>query len=81
MLDGLHYVRQNRLVLGAISLDMFAVLLGGATAMLPIYARDILMTGADGLGHLRAAPAVGAVAVGLVLSWRPLKTNVGVKML
>ncbi|ODP39339.1 MFS transporter [Sphingomonas turrisvirgatae] len=81
MADGLRYVKQNRLVLGAISLDMFAVLLGGATAMLPIYARDILHIGADGLGHLRAAPAVGAVAVALVLSWRPLKTNVGTKML
>lgn len=81
MIDGLHYVRRNRLVLGAISLDMFAVLLGGATAMLPIYARDILMIGADGLGHLRAAPAIGAVMVALVLSWRPLRSNVGVKML
>lgn len=81
MIDGLRYVRRNRLVLGAISLDMFAVLLGGATAMLPIYARDILMIGADGLGGLRAAPAVGAVAVALVLSWRPLRSNVGAKML
>lgn len=81
MIDGLHYVRRNRLVLGAISLDLFAVLLGGATAMLPVYARDILQVGADGLGHLRAAPALGAVLVGLVLSWRPLKTDVGRKML
>ncbi|MCP3729214.1 MFS transporter [Sphingomonas sp. MG17] len=81
MADGLRYVKRNRLVYGAISLDMFAVLLSGATAMLPIYARDILQIGADGLGHLRAAPAVGAVAVALILSWRPLKTNVGVKML
>lgn len=81
MLDGLHYVRENRLVLGAISLDLFAVLLGGATAMLPVYARDILQVGADGLGNLRAAPAVGAVLVGLLLGIRPLKTNVGVKML
>jgi MFS family permease len=81
MIDGLHYVRRNRLVLGAISLDMFAVLLSGATAMLPIYARDILQIGADGLGHLRAAPAIGAVCVALWFSWRPLKKNVGVKML
>lgn len=81
MIDGLHYVRRNRLVFGAISLDMFAVLLSGATAMLPIYARDILQIGADGLGHLRAAPAIGAVVVALWFSWRPLKTNVGVKML
>lgn len=81
MIDGLHYVRRNRLVLGAISLDLFAVLLGGATAMLPVYARDILHVGADGLGHLRAAPAAGAVTVALVFGWRPLKTNVGAKML
>ena len=81
MVDGLRYVRRNRLVLGAISLDLFAVLLGGATAMLPVYARDILQVGADGLGHLRAAPAVGAVAVAAWFGMRPLKTNVGVKML
>ncbi|GAA0731583.1 MFS transporter [Sphingomonas japonica] len=81
MIDGLHYVRRNRLVFGAISLDLFAVLLGGATAMLPVYARDILQVGADGLGHLRAAPALGAVAVALWFSFRPLTRNVGVKML
>ncbi|RYY23766.1 MAG: MFS transporter [Sphingomonadales bacterium] len=81
MIDGLHYVRRNRLVLGAISLDLFAVLLGGATAMLPVYARDILQVGSEGLGHLRAAPALGAVVVGAFFAWRPLKTNVGVKML
>lgn len=81
MIDGLRYVRRNRLVLGAISLDLFAVLLGGATAMLPIYARDILQVGAEGLGHLRAAPAVGAVVVALYFSWRPLKREVGLKML
>jgi len=81
MVDGLHYVRRNRLVLGAISLDLFAVLLGGATAMLPVYARDILQVGSEGLGHLRAAPALGAVLVGLFFSWRPLKTEVGKKML
>ncbi|GAA4777370.1 MFS transporter [Stakelama sediminis] len=81
MIDGLSYVRHNRLVLGAISLDLFAVLLGGATAMLPVYARDILHIGASGLGHLRAAPAVGAVAMAALLSWKPIKTNVGPKML
>ncbi|WP_039997355.1 MFS transporter [Sphingomonas sanxanigenens] len=81
MIDGLHYVRRNRLVLGAISLDLFAVLLGGATAMLPIYARDILQVGAEGLGHLRAAPALGAVAMGAWFAWRPLKTGVGIKLL
>ena len=81
MIDGLRYVRRNRLVLGAISLDLFAVLLGGATAMLPIFARDILEVGPEGLGHLRAAPALGATLVALWFAWRPLKHNVGVKML
>jgi MFS family permease len=79
--DGLRYVRRNRIVLGAISLDLFAVLLGGATAMLPIFARDILHTGPEGLGHLRAAPAVGATLTAAWFAFRPLKTNVGVKML
>lgn len=81
MVDGLRYVRRNRLVLGAISLDLFAVLLGGATAMLPIYARDILRAGPEGLGHLRAAPAIGATLTAIWFSFRPLKRNVGVKML
>jgi MFS family permease len=81
MVDGLHYVRQNKLVLGAISLDLFAVLLGGATALLPVYARDILQVGPTGLGHLRAAPAVGASLTALWFSFAPLKDNVGVKML
>ncbi|WP_310467350.1 MFS transporter [Sphingomonas sp.] len=79
--NGLRYVRRNRLVLGAISLDLFAVLLGGATAMLPIFARDILHTGPEGLGHLRAAPAVGATLTAAWFAFRPLKNNVGVKML
>jgi len=81
MVDGLAYVRRNRLVLGAITLDLFAVLLGGATAMLPVYARDILHVGADGLGPLRGAPAFGATLTAIFFSIRPLKTNVGVKML
>ncbi|MCJ8157734.1 MFS transporter [Sphingomonas sp. LaA6.9] len=81
MKDGMRYVRQNRLVLGAISLDLFAVLLAGVTAVLPIYARDILQVGADGLGQLRAAPAVGAVATAVWFAWRPLRENVGVKLL
>ena len=80
MIDGLHYVRANRLVLGAISLDLFAVLLGGATAMLPVYARDILHVGPSGLGHLRAAPAIGATLVALFFSWRPLRHGVGTKL-
>jgi hypothetical protein len=77
MIDGLAYVRRNRLVLGAITLDLFAVLLGGATAMLPVYARDILMVGPEGLGPLRAAPAAGATLTALYFSFRPIKTNVG----
>jgi len=81
MMDGLSYVRRNRLVLGAITLDLFAVLLGGVTAMLPLYARDILQVGADGLGPLRAAPAAGATLTAIIFSIRPLKTDVGAKML
>jgi MFS family permease len=81
MVEGLRYVRRNRLVLGAISLDLFAVLLGGATAMLPVFARDVLHAGSEGLGHLRAAPAVGATLTAAFFSARPLKHNVGVKML
>ncbi len=81
MIDGLSYVRRNRLVLGAITLDLFAVLLGGAIAMLPLYARDILHVGAEGLGPLRAAPAAGATLTAIYFSINPLRTNVGVKML
>src|SRR5206468_5814556 len=81
MVEGLRYVRRNRLVLGAISLDLFAVLLGGATAMLPVFARDVLHAGPEGLGHLRAAPAVGATLTAAFFSVRPLKHNVGAKML
>lgn len=81
MVEGLKYVRRNRLVLGAISLDLFAVLLGGATAMLPVFARDVLHAGPEGLGHLRAAPALGATLTAAFFSFRPLKRDVGVKML
>jgi len=81
MVEGLRYVRRNRLVLGAISLDLFAVLLGGATAMLPAFARDVLHSGPEGLGHLRAAPALGATLTAAFFSFRPLKHGVGVKML
>jgi MFS family permease len=81
MIDGIAYVRRNRLVLGAISLDLFAVLLGGVTAMLPIYARDILQVGPQGLGPLRAAPALGATVTAIIFSMRPLKSHVGGKML
>ncbi len=75
--EGLSYVRHNPVVLGAQSLDMMAVLLGGATALLPVYARDILHVGPEGLGVLRAAPAVGAVMVGLALGRWPIGHHVG----
>lgn len=78
--EGLDYVRGNRIVFGAISLDMFAVILAGATAMLPIYARDILHVGPAELGWLRAAPAVGAALVALWLTRNPLGSRVGQKM-
>lgn len=81
MIEGLSYVRTNRLVLGAITLDLFAVFLAGATALLPIYARDILAVGPEGLAQLGAAPAVGAALTALWFSFRPLHTEVGVKML
>ena len=81
MVEGLRYVRRNRLVLGAITLDLFAVLLGGVTAMLPVYARDILFVGAQGLGPMRAAPALGATLTAIYFSFRPIRTDVGVKML
>ncbi len=81
MAEGLRYIRRNQLVLGAVTLDLFAVLLGGVTAMLPIFARDILEVGAQGLGPLRAAPALGATLTAIYFSFRPIRTNVGVKML
>ena len=74
---GIAFIRSHPVVLGAISLDLFAVLLGGATALLPIYARDILATGPWGLGLLRSAPAVGALAMSLFLVRHPLKRRVG----
>jgi Bacterial protein of unknown function (DUF894). len=74
---GLAFIRDRQIILGAISLDLFAVLLGGATALLPIYAKDILFTGSLGLGLLRAAPALGALAMSLFLARRPLKRKVG----
>lgn len=81
MADGLRYTMRERFLLGAITLDLFAVLLAGATALLPVYARDILHVGPEGLGQLRAAPALGASAVALFLAFVPVNRNVGVKML
>ncbi|MET3762597.1 MFS transporter [Sphingomonas sp. UYEF23] len=81
IVDGLAYVGQNKLVLGAITLDLFAVFLAGTSALLPIYAHDILKVGPQGLSLLAAAPAAGASVVALFFSFRPIKTNVGPKML
>jgi MFS family permease len=81
MIAGLSYVRQNRLVLASITLDLFAVLLAGATALMPVYARDILHVGSRGLGHLASAPAIGAAVTALWFSFRPLRNDVGLKML
>lgn len=86
ILDGFRYVRNDRFLLGCITLDLFAVLLGGATALLPVFARDILYVnsrpvGPEGLGQMRAAVALGAVTIGLLLSFKPITRNVGVKML
>lgn len=77
ILGGIAYIRSKPEVLGAISLDLFSVLLGGAAALLPIFARDILSTGPFGLGLLRAAPAVGALFTSLYLSRQPLTRRVG----
>lgn len=81
LLAGVRYVWSNEIVLGAISLDLFAVLLGGATALLPIYARDILHLGPWALGTLRSAPAVGAAATGIALALWPIERRAGAKML
>ena len=77
VLGGLHYIFGKPIILGAITLDLFATLLGGAVALLPIYARDILQTGPLGLGLLRSAPAAGAVLASLYLVRRPLTHSVG----
>jgi len=81
MADGAKFVWRERFLLGCVTLDLFAVLLGGATAMLPAFAYDVLHVGDEGLGLLRAAPALGAVLVALWLGFRPIARNVGVKML
>lgn len=81
MVDGVRYVMRNRMVLGAITLDLFAVFLAGATALFPVYARDILEVGETGLAQLAMAPATGAALTALWFSFRPLKNNVGPKML
>ncbi len=81
IIDGARYVVQNKMVLGAITLDLFAVFLAGATALFPVYARDILQVGETGLSQLAMAPAIGAALTALYFSFRPIKSNVGPKML
>lgn len=81
MLAGFRYIWQEKLIFGAISLDLFAVLLGGAVALLPVYAREILKTGPWGLGLLRSAPALGAATMALTLAYRPMRQNAGRTML
>jgi len=77
----LHFIWTRKLILGAISLDLFAVLLGGAVALLPVYAREILHTGPWGLGLLRTAPGVGAALMAILLAHRPLRGRSGITLL
>ena len=81
VLAGLRYIWRKKLILGSISLDMFAVLLGGAVALLPVYAREILKTGPWGLGLLRSAPGVGAALMAILVAHRPLRGRAGPTML
>jgi MFS family permease len=81
LMAGLHFIRARPTLLGAMSLDLFAVLLGSVVALLPIYARDILQVGPSGLGLMRSAPAIGAAAMALVLGRQPLQQGVGKAML
>lgn len=80
LFSGIRYIRGQPIILGSISLDLFAVLLGGATALLPVYARDILHVGSGGLGALRSAPAVGSLVMSVYLARRPVGEAVGRKM-
>jgi MFS family permease len=81
VLAGLHYIWKKKVILGSISLDMFAVLLGGAVALLPVYAREILNTGPWGLGLLRSAPAIGAATMAIWVAHRPIRRRAGLTML
>ena len=81
VLAGLRYINREKVILGSISLDLVAVLLGGAVALLPVYAREILHTGPWGLGILRSAPAIGAAGMAILLAYRPLRRRVGSSML
>ncbi|MDB5456005.1 MAG: major facilitator superfamily 1 [Caulobacter sp.] len=77
ILEGLAYVWNNKIVFGSISLDLFAVILGGATALLPVFARDVLHVGAEGFGLLRASPAIGATVVAIYLASNPIRRHAG----
>jgi MFS family permease len=81
VLAGFHFIWEKKLILGSISLDMFAVLLGGAVALLPVYARTILHTGPWGLGLLRSAPGVGAALMAIVVAHHPIRRRAGLTML
>ena len=81
VLQGIAFIRRTPVLLGAISLDLVAVLLGGAVALLPLFARDVLHVGPEGLGLLRSAPAVGALVAGILLTRRPLRKRVGRRLL
>jgi MFS family permease len=78
---GFHYIWTHKLILGSISLDLFAVLLGGAVALLPVYAKEILLTGPWGLGLLRSAPGIGAAVMALLLAYKPIRRRAGSTML
>ena len=80
LMAGFRYIRKEPIVLGAISLDLFAVLLGGAVALMPVFARDILELGPTGLGLLRASPGIGAIVMAVYLASRPIRKSVGLKM-
>lgn len=75
--EGMAYIWSNKVILGAISLDLFAVLLGGAVALMPIYVRDILHAGPQAFGLLRASPAIGAIITSFILSWSPIRRHAG----
>jgi MFS family permease len=81
VLAGFHFIWEKKLILGSISLDMLAVLLGGAVALLPVYAREILHTGPWGLGLLRSAPGVGAAVMAILVAHRPIRRRAGMTML
>jgi MFS family permease len=80
MLAGFRFISHEKVVLGAISLDLFAVLLGGAVALMPIFAKEVLTLGPWGLGLLRAAPGIGAIIVAIFLAFHPIRHHAGVMM-